>query len=50
MINNVLVFPVEYSPGFLNVLNVESTFEIEIVLIAKDIAPNEAKTVSFAQT
>ena len=31
-------------------LNVESTFEIEIVLIANDIAPNEAKAVSFAQT
>ena len=28
-------------------LNVESTFGIEIVVIAKDIAPNEAKAVSF---
>ena len=31
-------------------LNVERTFEIEIELIAKDIAPNEAKAISFAQT
>ena len=31
-------------------LNVERTFEIEIVLVAKAIAPNEAKAISFAQT
>ena len=35
--------------GFLMfLLNVESTFEIEIVLIAKDMAPNEAKAISLA--